>query len=77
MNPAIVQSMPDTHRTQGISMTAPLARGPSALRRQLMLTAACGLLGSAAFAQAPATSVTGDFPNKPIRMVVTFPPGGS
>lgn len=58
-------------------MTAPLARGPSALRRQLMLTAACGLLGSAAFAQAPATSVTGDFPNKPIRMVVTFPPGGS
>ncbi len=54
-------------------MTVPLARGTSARRRQLMLATACTVFGGAAFAQAPA----GDFPNKPIRMVVTFPPGGS
>ncbi|WP_422088549.1 Bug family tripartite tricarboxylate transporter substrate binding protein [Variovorax sp.] len=58
-------------------MPASIARGPGVLRRQLMLTAACALLGGAALAQAPAPSATGDFPNKPIRMVVTFPPGGS
>ncbi|WP_454902580.1 Bug family tripartite tricarboxylate transporter substrate binding protein [Variovorax gossypii] len=58
-------------------MPASITRGSGALRRQLMLTAACSLLGGAALAQAQAPSATGDFPNKPIRMVVTFPPGGS
>ncbi|SFP07677.1 Tripartite-type tricarboxylate transporter, receptor component TctC [Variovorax sp. OK605] len=57
-------------------MTAPLAGGTNARRRQLTLAAACTLLGGAAFAQAPSPSVV-DFPNRPIRLVVTFPPGGS
>jgi tripartite-type tricarboxylate transporter receptor subunit TctC len=57
-------------------MTAPLAGGTNARRRQLTLAAACALLGGAAFAQAPSPSAV-DFPNRPIRLVVTFPPGGS
>jgi tripartite-type tricarboxylate transporter receptor subunit TctC len=39
------------------------------------LAAALWLTAGAAMAQAPAT--TGVYPGKPIRMVVTFPPGGS
>jgi tripartite-type tricarboxylate transporter receptor subunit TctC len=38
------------------------------------------LTGGSAFAQAPVpmpSPAGGDFPNRPIRMVVTFPPGGS
>jgi tripartite-type tricarboxylate transporter receptor subunit TctC len=60
-------------------MTVPLARGTNARRRQLVLAAACSVVGGAAFAQAPgsAPASASDFPNKPIRMVVTFPPGGS
>jgi len=58
-------------------MTASIARGLRAFRerrRRLLWTAAGALLTSTAFAQAP----SGDaFPTKPIRMVVTFPPGGS
>ena len=54
-------------------MTAPIARQAPKLRRQLLLATACTLLGTAALAQAP----TADFPTHPIRMVVTFPPGGS
>ncbi|WP_426391270.1 Bug family tripartite tricarboxylate transporter substrate binding protein [Variovorax sp. R-27] len=62
-------------------MAVPLADGKSALRRQLMLGAVgAALTGGSAFAQVPApspSSTVGDFPNRPIRMVVTFPPGGS
>ena len=62
-------------------MAVPLADGKSALRRQLMLGAVgAALTGGPAFAQAPApspSSTVGDFPNRPIRMIVTFPPGGS
>ncbi|PLC05580.1 ABC transporter substrate-binding protein [Variovorax sp. RO1] len=58
-------------------MTAPIARGMRAFRerRRRLLWGAAGslLLAGPALAQAPA----GDFPTKPIRMVVTFPPGGS
>jgi len=58
-------------------MAAPLARGKSARRRQLLLAAAgAALTGGTALAQAP-SAPTGDFPNRPIRLVVTFPPGGS
>jgi len=42
-------------------------------RRQLLWAVAGALVAGTALAQAPA----GDFPTKPIRMVVTFPPGGS
>lgn len=56
-------------------MTATMARRARALRRQLLLTAACALLACATQVQAQAPA--GDFPNKPIRIVVTFPPGGS
>jgi tripartite-type tricarboxylate transporter receptor subunit TctC len=45
-----------------------------ALRLLALLGAACALSGGPAHAQ-PAGG--GDFPAKPIRMVVTFPPGGS
>ena len=38
-----------------------------------MLAAACALLASPSHAQAPA----GGYPTKPIRMIITFPPGGS
>ena len=56
-------------------MTATIARGATQpLRRQLLLAAAAALSGGTSFAQAPAA---GAFPDKPIRMVVTFPPGGS
>ncbi|MDQ0082555.1 tripartite-type tricarboxylate transporter receptor subunit TctC [Variovorax boronicumulans] len=62
-------------------MAVPLADGKSALRRQLMLGAVgAALTGGSAFAQVPApspSSTVGDFPNRPIRMIVTFPPGGS
>ena len=58
-------------------MAATIARsGMRAFRRHLLLAAACVLFGgtgSASFAQAPGS----DYPNKPIRIVVTFPPGGS
>ncbi|WP_447740607.1 Bug family tripartite tricarboxylate transporter substrate binding protein [Variovorax boronicumulans] len=57
-------------------MTAPIARGMHAFRgrrRQLLWAVAGALVAGTALAQAPA----GDFPIKPIRMVVTFPPGGS
>ena len=58
-------------------MAATIARsGMRAFRRHLLLAAACVLFGGtggASFAQAPAS----DYPNKPIRIVVTFPPGGS
>lgn len=60
---------------------APLAPGKSALRRRLLLLTAAGaaLTGGRSFAQALASPPQpgGDFPNKPIRLVVTFPPGGS
>ncbi|WP_431511261.1 Bug family tripartite tricarboxylate transporter substrate binding protein [Variovorax sp. DAIF25] len=56
-------------------MTATIARGATQpLRRQLLLAAAAALSGGSTFAQAPAA---GAFPDKPIRVVVTFPPGGS
>ena len=42
-------------------------------RAMALLAATCALLASPAHSQAPAA----DFPNKPIRMIVTFPPGGS
>jgi len=42
-------------------------------RAMALLAATCSLLASPAHSQAPAA----DFPNKPIRMIVTFPPGGS
>ncbi|MDP9876865.1 tripartite-type tricarboxylate transporter receptor subunit TctC [Variovorax boronicumulans] len=57
-------------------MTAPIARGMHAFRgrrRHLLWAVAGALVAGTALAQAPA----GDFPTKPIRMVVTFPPGGS
>lgn len=58
-------------------MTATMACQAHALRRQLLLLGtACALLTVTAHAQAQATAA-GDFPDKPIRMVVTFPPGGS
>jgi tripartite-type tricarboxylate transporter receptor subunit TctC len=41
-------------------------------RALVLLAGAAALLGGPARAQAPA-----DFPQKPIRMIVTFPPGGS
>ncbi|WP_431125371.1 tripartite tricarboxylate transporter substrate binding protein [Variovorax paradoxus] len=57
-------------------MTATTARrARHELRRQMLLAAACALFASPAPAQAQAPA--GDFPNKPIRVVVTFPPGGS
>ena len=42
-------------------------------RAMALLAATCSLLAGPAHSQAPAA----DFPNKPIRMIVTFPPGGS
>jgi tripartite-type tricarboxylate transporter receptor subunit TctC len=42
-------------------------------RAMALLAATCSLLASPAHSQAPGA----DFPNKPIRMIVTFPPGGS
>ncbi|MDQ0572720.1 tripartite-type tricarboxylate transporter receptor subunit TctC [Variovorax paradoxus] len=58
-------------------MTATMAHRAIAFRRllALLLTAACALLAGTAHAQTQARAA--DFPNKPIRMVVTFPPGGS
>src|SRR5688572_17566395 len=58
-------------------MTAPIARGLRAFReqrRRLLWAAAGALLAGHAMAQAPAGDA---FPTKPIRIVVTFPPGGS
>ena len=43
--------------------------------RTLLLTAACALLGATTQAQAQAQSQA--YPSKPLRMVVTFPPGGA
>lgn len=40
-----------------------------------LLAATCSLLAGPIHAQAQASA--GDFPTKPIRMVITFPPGGS
>ena len=42
--------------------------------RRAVLAAA---IAAAALAAVPATAQTGDYPTKPIRVVVTFPPGGS
>ncbi|MDM0051013.1 tripartite tricarboxylate transporter substrate binding protein [Variovorax sp. J22R115] len=42
-------------------------------RAMALLAATCSLLAGSAHSQAPGA----DFPNKPIRMIVTFPPGGS
>ena len=42
-------------------------------RVMALLAATCSLLAGPAQSQAPGA----DFPNKPIRMIVTFPPGGS
>ena len=44
-------------------------------RRDLVLRAALAAAGASAWL--PAQAQTSDFPNKPIRLVVTFPPGGS
>ena len=46
------------------------------VRALALLGASCALLAGTAHGQA-ASSNSSDFPNKPIRMIVTFPPGGS
>jgi tripartite-type tricarboxylate transporter receptor subunit TctC len=53
----------NARKTQETSM-------PTLIRRAVLAIAAAAFAPALAFAQA-------DFPNKPIRMVVTFPPGGS
>ncbi|WP_082549102.1 tripartite tricarboxylate transporter substrate binding protein [Variovorax sp. Root473] len=55
-------------------MTAPIARDMRAFQKRWLWAAAGALLASTALAQVPAGDA---FPAKPIRMVVTFPPGGS
>jgi tripartite-type tricarboxylate transporter receptor subunit TctC len=45
------------------------------IRTLAVLAASAAVLGAQAQAQAPAAR--SDYPNKPIRVVVTFPPGGS
>lgn len=56
-------------------MNAAIARKAQPFRRRLLFAAACALAGGKALAQAQLS--TGDFPNRPVRIVVTFPPGGS
>ena len=54
-------------------MTAPIASKAQLLHRRLLLAAVCTLFGGHALAQTPSP----DFPTHPVRVVVTFPPGGS
>jgi tripartite-type tricarboxylate transporter receptor subunit TctC len=67
MNRAAVQCALETDIHEGTTMTRNFARV------LVPLVAACALLAGPARAQGSGS----DFPNKPIRMVVTFPPGGS
>ncbi len=59
---------------------ARMTRGPTlrnTLPTHLFGTALCVIIAAAAMSPSYAQTTGADYPNKPIRMVVTFPPGGS